>query len=137
MLFGLNNLSKTTIIISVVVILVIGVGIYLYMKPTNEQFEENKDTSNNSKKLILFFSPNCGHCRDFMEGDNSTWNQLVKKYQENLQISEINCSENPELATNYSIVEFPTIKMFSEDGKESVYKGDRSIEDLSAFVESN
>ena len=43
MLFGLNNLSKTTIIISVVVILVIGVGIYLYMKPTNEQFEENKD----------------------------------------------------------------------------------------------
>ena len=72
-----------------------------------------------------------------MEGDNSTWNQLVKKYQENLQISEINCSENPELATNYSIVEFPTIKMFSEDGKESVYKGDRSIEDLSAFVESN
>ena len=140
-MFGLDNIPKSYLIIGAVLIIVLLFGIYyFFFRSNNESYTEQTNTSDDSKqsnRLILFFSPKCGHCKTFMEGEGSVWNQIVEKYKDNINISEINCDENPELATNYSITKFPTIKMFNEKGDETNYEGDRSVNDLSSFIDSH
>lgn len=98
--------------------------------PTNEE-------ANGPKKLILFYAPWCPHCKGLMDGEQSVWQSLLRKYggRKDMAIDQVNCDEKPEMATQYGIGGFPTIMMFN-GGKSYTYDGNRSLEDLEKFIET-
>lgn len=89
------------------------------------------------KKLVLFYAPWCPHCKSLMDGEGSTWQNLLRKYagRKDLMIDQVNCDEKPDVATQYGIGGFPTIMLFS-GGKTFTYNGDRSLESIEKFLES-
>ena len=92
---------------------------------------------NAKKRVILFYSPSCSHCHTFMDGENSAWNQLISKNKDNIDFSEINCDESPEIAANYEVKKYPTIILLLPSGNKLEYEGNRSIDDLETFIYSN
>jgi thioredoxin-like negative regulator of GroEL len=140
MAFTFPSLSRKNLILIAVGLLVVGFGVYYYMSRRSESFTtEHEDVSSKpstiDKKLVLFYSPKCGHCKTFMDGEDSTWNKLVATHGNTINMSAIDCNERPDLATENEITGYPTIKLFS-NGQEHVYSGDRSMSDLEAFINS-
>lgn len=108
------------------------VGLLYYFFYRNSEDYANPH-SNEKKNLILFYSPNCGHCKTFMEGSDSTWNVLKNKHSDKILFTEVNCDEEPTLATQHEITSYPTIKLMTEN-RQSTYNGDRSLESLEQFL---
>jgi thiol-disulfide isomerase/thioredoxin len=110
------------------------VGTSLQNPGTTEPFESKKEPT----RIVLFYAPWCKYCHKLMDGDDSVWNQLQHKYadQKHIAIDQINGDEKPELATKFSIEGFPTILKIV-DGKVTKFQGDRTIEQLDAFINEN
>ena len=109
-------------------------------KMTSNNDPSSSDDSymkNSKKRVILFYSPSCSHCHNFMDGENSSWNQLISKNKDNIDFSEINCDESPEIATNYEVKKYPTIILLLPSGNKLEYDGNRSVDDLETFIYSN
>ncbi len=89
------------------------------------------------KSMVLFFAPWCPHCKSMIDGEDSAWNALFRKYngRKGITIDKINCDEKPEVATKYGIGGFPTIMLFQGD-KTYTYDGDRSLGSLERFLDS-
>lgn len=98
-----------------------------------ESFEDQTKPT----KIIVFFAPWCHHCRKFMGGDDSIWEQLKRKHsnKKKLLFDQVNCEEKPELATEFGIKEFPTILKIKPDGVKQ-FTGDRTVEALEGFIGS-
>lgn len=139
-MFSLNDLSKTKILIIIGVVLLLGFLVYymMYMRKSksSEQFIEKSNTMTSMPTITLFFSPKCGHCKSLMEGPDSVWNQFAGKYSDKYDISEINCDEYPDLATENEIHHFPTIKLVNAQGVQKEYNGEHSLSSLSEFADS-
>jgi len=90
-----------------------------------------------SKPIILveFYAPWCGHCKNL----EPIYKQLAQKFADNndLVIAKIDATANdyPEL---YDVSGFPTLYFLRRNDKNnpSLYHGDRSLEDLTKFVNS-
>lgn len=89
-------------------------------------------------KVIVFFAPWCPHCKHMMEGDDSLWSKLKRKHgdKKDLEIEQVNCDEQPELATKFGIKGFPTIVKMKQD-KIETFEGDRTLEALEGFIFSD
>lgn len=89
------------------------------------------------KHLKLFFVPWCPHCKKIMEGDQSVWSQLRRKYsgRQDVKLEEINGDDAPEKTTQYGVAGFPTI-ILSVGDQVRKYDGDRSLQSLEKFIES-
>lgn len=105
-----------------------------------EPFAEKKPVSESQDqmKVVLFFAPWCPHCKNLMAGDDSIWEKLKRKHghRRNLQLDQVNCDEQPDLATKFGIKGFPTILKFKKDGV-AEFSGDRTLEALEGFVDSD
>ena len=89
-------------------------------------------SDSNKKKLVLFYLPNCGFCKDMMP----EWNKLEKTHTKDpkVEVKKVNCSEQPEQAETLGISGFPTIMLF-KDGKSKVFEGDRTHKALEGFLQ--
>lgn len=91
---------------------------------------ENFELGNvKGKQCVLFHSKSCGWCKKMMP----EWNKFKKAYSGDLKITEIEASEDPETIEKLNVKGFPTIILF-DNGKQKVYKGDRTKEGLRRFV---
>lgn len=133
--------NKLYLLVGVCALIVLTICYFKFFKKNQDETYVNVGDSSpsdttNEKNLVLYYSPKCGHCRDFMEGSDSVWNQLIEKYKDSIKISEIDCDENPQMNTENNITKFPTIKLFNGNVIKE-YEGNRSMNDLSSFIESS
>ena len=142
--------NSTNIYIALAVLIVGGVFMYMYYRrskhqihmqlpPTEEQpMTEDFKGGKENIKIIVFYAPWCSHCKKFMTGENSVWEQLKSKYagRKDVILDQINCDEKPELATQYGIGSFPTIMKVGENNKTDKFEGERTVEALERFVDA-
>lgn len=92
-------------------------------------------TDYNSPKLVVFYSPTCGYCRQLLGGPNSVWYQIKRKYDgyKGLVITEIDGQAYPNIARQFGIDGYPTILHYR--GPNAIrFAGDRSYEALEKFI---
>ena len=82
--------------------------------------------------LYLFKASWCGHCKNFIP----TWEALEKRYTDKINLIAYDVDKNKKEIEEWNIESFPTL--FYRKGLNAIeYNGDRSIDDLIKFIESN
>ena len=107
-----TKLSNTKKIVAVVVVAVSYVA-FVALKP---------------KRVLLFYSDNCGHCQAF----KPEW-ALIK---EKLPTAEYNCGEGDQaMCKSYGITGYPTI-MVEKGFTRREYSGQRTLDNIKSFYDS-
>lgn len=93
--------------------------------------QENFTTEKN--RIVLYFSPSCGHCKNFM----GTWNQFEKMVNRDksmdLFATKINCKSD-----NCPNVDgFPTVLLHKNTGETIKFNEQRTIDALMKFAKNN
>jgi len=88
--------------------------------------------------FVEFYATWCGHCKRL----KPIWDQLGSRYAEikdKITIAKFEATENDlPPSVSFRIAGFPTIKFKPAGSKEFIdYEGDRSLEDMVAFVQKN
>jgi len=79
--------------------------------------------------LVEFYAPWCGHCKQLAP----IWEDLATSAKGIFNVAKVDCTVDKELASQYGIKGFPTIKLLL-DGQQYDYRGKRTIEDFTSFV---
>jgi len=82
--------------------------------------------------LIFAYADWCGHCKNF----KPTWNAFKNKYQNVLDIREVNADQDKNQITNLGVRGFPTVLMLNK-GKKVKFEGERTMAGLEKFVKQN
>lgn len=135
-----SGLSGSSIFI-IVVILIALVGVYFYMQQNKATGQENfestklKPTSDKELTMALFYAEWCGHCKNFKPDWEKVKNQLDQTRINGVKINmvSIDCDKEGDLAKQYDVADFPTIKCITKD-KVIEYDEDRSAEAVTKFV---
>jgi thiol-disulfide isomerase/thioredoxin len=110
----LKNLTRTNIII--ITCIIIAIILYVVHRLS-------------SKKMILFYSDSCGHCKTF----KPEWQRI--KDSGLATTSEINCEKDSASCNSYNIQGYPTILV--ESGFSTTeYSGPRTMDSLIKFYDS-
>lgn len=82
--------------------------------------------------FIKFFAPWCGHCIQLAP----TWEKLPKIFADGdvVKIAKVDCTVQTATCGKLSISGYPTLLWFTNGEKVQDYQGQRTIEDLSDFV---
>lgn len=83
--------------------------------------------------LVMFYAPWCGHCKR-MKPDYLTAAKELHAAGFQHCMAMVDCTENPELAEEYEISGFPTIKLYINGKYVKDYTGSRTVQDLKNFV---
>lgn len=103
----------------------------------NSDNSDNNIVADAQKYLAVFTAPWCGYCQQFYP----TIDKLIEKYKDSdkIKIVPINKDENGSLADMHGITSIPAVKLCMnglENPQDCIdYKGDRSLQDLSSFIE--
>lgn len=98
---------------------------------------DNTFGNDSQKYLAVFTAPWCGYCQQFYP----TVDQLINQYKDSdkIKIVPINKDDNAALADLHGITSIPAVKLCMnglENPKDCIdYKGDRSLQDLTTFIE--
>ncbi|XP_018565314.1 protein disulfide-isomerase A5 [Anoplophora glabripennis] len=83
--------------------------------------------------LVMFYAPWCGHCKKMKPDYMMAAKELhAAGFQHCMAM--VDCTENPELAEEYQISGFPTIKLYINGKYVKDYTGSRTVQDLKNFV---
>ena len=83
--------------------------------------------------LILFFDPECPHCKNFMPEYGKIADNLSK---ENFVFAKLNSVKYEKIANNYDLEAFPTLILLKK-GEKVVFEGERSPEKIENFLKEN
>ena len=116
---------KLLAIIFIVIVTVVFLFQTFYAVSEKESFTDYSNLSvsdgmsldKNNVNMILFYAPWCGHCKTLMPD----WNRLYEKYDKKqmngkvINIVKIDCDANEQIAKQYDIQGYPTIKLLTDD----------------------
>lgn len=80
--------------------------------PTTSGTVETFDT--NATKILLFFSPHCGYCADFMKPDG-VWQNVKSSVKPYVDIVEVNSDENPQMCREFNVSYFPCLMKIKDN----------------------
>ncbi|XP_020280048.1 thioredoxin domain-containing protein 5 homolog [Pseudomyrmex gracilis] len=105
-------------------------------EPVNGLLELTEDTFNkhvsSGHHFVKFYAPWCGHCQKLAP----TWEELANSLRNDdaVSISKIDCTQYRSVCSQFDIKGYPTL-LWIEDGKKvDKYTGQRTHEDLKAYV---
>ncbi|XP_030756821.1 protein disulfide-isomerase A5 [Sitophilus oryzae] len=101
------------------------------MKLNDKNFKN--ELKKNGIVLVMFYAPWCGHCKK-MKPDYVAAAQQLQSEGYDKCMAIIDCTENPDIAEEYNIQGFPTIKLFKNGKHIADYDGKRSVDDIKRFV---
>lgn len=81
--------------------------------------------------FIMFYADWCGHCKRLIPH----WEELAGNKSLPAKVGAVNCEENTYLRDRFEIKGFPTLIFFDTDGLMYKYKGERSVEKLTLFID--
>eukprot|EP00698_Gefionella_okellyi_P010985 TRINITY_DN2881_c0_g1_i2.p1 TRINITY_DN2881_c0_g1~~TRINITY_DN2881_c0_g1_i2.p1 ORF type:complete len:490 (+),score=111.38 TRINITY_DN2881_c0_g1_i2:60-1529(+) len=97
------------------------------------QYNFNTVLGENDLVLVKFFVPWCGHCKS-MKGD---YKLAATELKSLAVLADVDCTVEQELASEYGIQGFPTLKLFQKGALVSDYRGRHTKAALVEFVMSN
>ncbi|EKX40413.1 hypothetical protein GUITHDRAFT_164660 [Guillardia theta CCMP2712] len=81
--------------------------------------------------VILFYAPWCGHCKALFP----EWKKFADAVSPSIKVGQVNADEHKDLAGQYGVKGFPTIKLFSTNKRNpSDYNGQRNAKALAQFA---
>ncbi|GHP05259.1 hypothetical protein PPROV_000401100 [Pycnococcus provasolii] len=85
--------------------------------------------------FVKFFAPWCGHCKKLAP----TWDELATTYaaDDSVVVAKVDCTQEKALCQEQEIKSYPTLIAFKGGSKAGAYRGDRSLEALKSFVNTN
>ncbi|XP_014470673.1 PREDICTED: thioredoxin domain-containing protein 5 isoform X2 [Dinoponera quadriceps] len=98
---------------------------------TEDTFEKHISSGHH---FVKFYAPWCGHCQKLAP----TWDELANslRHDDAVSISKIDCTQYRSACGQFDIMGYPTL-LWIEDGKKvEKYAGQRSHEELKAYVSS-
>ena len=142
--FKLNKLMNSIKKQPLIVILVIVLGYFIFVKLSNcrsvEGFESKPSTFNTDvskgKKLVWFYADWCGHCKSMKEEWDNASNEVDGKMVK-INLGNSEDSKTEEISKKYEIQSFPTILLLENGEKKNDYEGERKTADFVKFVNQN
>jgi thioredoxin-like negative regulator of GroEL len=74
----------------------------------------SKTRKNDQSMVVLFYAPNCGHCKLFEKLYKQAAVNLAKKKGKKLKFFKANCQKNPNLIIAFKIKFFPYLVYFHD-----------------------
>jgi len=94
-----------------------------------ENFENEK-----SKKLVYFYMKGCGHCEKF----SPIWDEFSNNNKSSIKTYKLERTLAGDKINKYDVKGFPTILLLGENNEKiKEYDGDRTVDSLTQFVNSN
>jgi hypothetical protein len=105
----------------------------VYKFYNREGFNSDSPSAIKNGAVVLFYSKTCSHCSKL----EPVWDQITNKY--GTKVLSIDCT-NPTASTTaamnkYSVTAFPTIVCINSMGNATPYTGDKTVTDLSSFID--
>lgn len=112
-------------------VLVIGYAFYMLYNNI-DKFTNTRFLDNSRKQLILFYSPDCGYCKQVLP----VWNKFELDFngKKHTQVTKINGYAYPDLCKQYNIEGFPTILFIKDGNIMGKYSGDRTYNSFVEFL---
>ncbi|GAC72757.1 thioredoxin/protein disulfide isomerase [Moesziomyces antarcticus T-34] len=87
--------------------------------------------------LVEFFSPYCPHCKRLAP----TWRDLADAERHlqdssDFHMARVNCIAQGDLCSRNNILGYPSIELFRDGTWAETYEGDRSFDDLDAYIQA-
>lgn len=64
--------------------------------------------TNDDVKIMLFFSPHCGYCKDFMK-HGGVWEHVKTEIRNKVEIIEVNSELNPQMCREFNVSYYPCL----------------------------
>ena len=104
-----------------------------YMLYTNmDKFTNSNFLDSSQKQLVLFYSPDCGYCKQVLP----VWNKFELDFngRKNIKVTKINGYSYPDLCKQYGIEGFPTILSIKDGNIMGKFTGDRTYNGFVEFL---
>ena len=144
-IFGNNGLlSSSNLTYFLVAVIFLMILYYAYMRNreaahTTEGFtESNLKAAEGEVVLVLFFAPWCGHCKAF----KPEWEKAEQKLNNTtvgnnkVRLEQVDCDENPDIAKEYGVEGYPTVKLLTDNGEVKEYNNERTADGIEEFLRS-
>ena len=111
--------------------------LFMLLNKPKSSSKENFANLDRTTNFMMFYTDWCPHCQhakpEFKKVMKNLSNGKLNGHK--LSVKMINAEENKDLANQYQVEGYPTI-IFTKDGKNYTYEGNRTEKDMMSYLET-